>query len=213
MRTLQAFTNERLATGRCDLEVERAYGAARSSTRARSFLTAIVIFLVFASIVAMLWVGSQDALTGQITGGRLGQFLLYAALAAGAPSELSQVWGDVSAASGAAERLFEILRLKPANAAPASPPGRCRCLHAATSTCGRHFVCREGRRESRHCRPLRRRHMPRPNYSLSPCLRSNPEFGWMPRSSSVCRDSRSRQSRSSRSRSPPEQIASPRFQP
>jgi ATP-binding cassette subfamily B protein len=121
MRTLQAFTNERLATARFDLEVERAYGAARSSTRARSFLTAIVIFLVFASIVAVLWVGSHDVLTGQITGGRLGQFLLYAALAAGALSELSQVWGDVSAASGAAERLFEILRLKPAIAAPASP--------------------------------------------------------------------------------------------
>ena len=121
MRTLQAFTNERLATGRFDLEVERAYGAARNSTRARSFLTAIVIFLIFSSIVAVLWVGSQDVLSGQITAGRLSQFLLYAALAAGALSELSQVWGDVSAASGASERLFEILRLKPAIAAPASP--------------------------------------------------------------------------------------------
>jgi ATP-binding cassette, subfamily B, bacterial len=60
-------------------------------------------------------------LNGQITAGRLSQFLLYAALAAGALSELSQVWGDVSAASGAAERLFEILRLKPVIAAPASP--------------------------------------------------------------------------------------------
>jgi ATP-binding cassette subfamily B protein len=68
-----------------------------------------------------LWVGSHDVLTGQISAGRLGQFLLYAALAAGALSELSQVWGDVSAASGAAERLFEILRLKPAIAVPASP--------------------------------------------------------------------------------------------
>ena len=121
MRTLQAFTNERLATGRFDLEVERAYGAARNSTRARSFLTAIVIFLIFSSIVAVLWVGSQDVLSGQITAGRLSQFLLYAALAAGALSELSQVWGDVSAASGASERLFEILRLKPAIAAPATP--------------------------------------------------------------------------------------------
>jgi len=121
MRTLQAFTNERLATGRFDQEVERAYLAARNSTRARSYLTAIVIFLVFSSIVAVLWVGSHEVLNGQITAGRLGQFLLYAALAAGALSELSQVWGDVSAASGAAERLFEILQLRPAIAAPASP--------------------------------------------------------------------------------------------
>ena len=121
MRILQAFTNDRLATGRFDLEVERAYVAARNSTRARSFLTAIVIFLIFSSVVAVLWIGSHDVLSGQITAGRLSQFLLYAALAAGALSELSQVWGDVSAASGASERLFEILRLKPAIAAPASP--------------------------------------------------------------------------------------------
>jgi ATP-binding cassette subfamily B protein len=121
MRTLQAFTNERLATGRFGEEVERAYLAARDSTRARSFLTAVVIFLVFSSVVAVLWVGSHDVLSGQITAGRLSQFLLYAALAAGALSELSQVWGDVSAASGAAERLFEILRLKPVIAAPAFP--------------------------------------------------------------------------------------------
>jgi ATP-binding cassette subfamily B protein len=84
-------------------------------------LTAIVIFLIFSSIVAVLWVGSHDVMNGQITAGRLSQFLLYAALAAGALSELSQVWGDVSAASGASERLFEILRLKPAIVAPASP--------------------------------------------------------------------------------------------
>jgi ATP-binding cassette subfamily B protein len=121
MRTLQAFTNERLATHRFDLEVERAYAAARDSTRARSFLTAVVIFLIFSSIAAVLWVGSHDVLSGQMTAGRLSQFLLYAALAAGALSELSQVWGDVSAASGASERLFEILRLKPVIAAPASP--------------------------------------------------------------------------------------------
>jgi ATP-binding cassette subfamily B protein len=121
MRTLQAFTNERLATVRFGQEVERAYVAARDSTRARAFLTAVVIFLVFSSIVAVLWVGSHDVLNGQITAGRLSQFLLYAALAAGALSELSQVWGDVSAASGAAERLFEILRLKPVIAAPAKP--------------------------------------------------------------------------------------------
>jgi ATP-binding cassette subfamily B protein len=121
MRILQAFTNDRLATGRFDQEVERAYVAARNSTRARSVLTAIVIFLIFSSVVAVLWIGSHDVLSGQITAGRLSQFLLYAALAAGALSELSQVWGDVSAAAGASERLFEILRLKPAITAPASP--------------------------------------------------------------------------------------------
>ena len=81
--------------------------------KARGLLTAIVIFLVFASIVVVLWVGAQDVLAGSITPGRLGQFVLYAVFAAGGLGELSQVWGEISQASGAAERLFEILDVEP----------------------------------------------------------------------------------------------------
>ena len=121
IRTVQAYTSERLANARFGGEVEQAYEAARSSTRARSLLTAIIIFIVFASVVLILWIGSHDVLTGSITPGRLGQFVLYAAFAAAGLGQLSEVWGEVSAASGASERLFEILRVKSAITAPASP--------------------------------------------------------------------------------------------
>ncbi|WKA29577.1 ABC transporter ATP-binding protein/permease [Bradyrhizobium roseum] len=121
IRTVQAYTSERMATGRFSGEVEQAYEAARSSTKARAVLTLIIIFIVFSSVVAILWVGSHDVLTGQITPGRLGQFVLYAAFAASALGQLSEVWGEVSAASGAAERLFEILRVKSQIAAPPKP--------------------------------------------------------------------------------------------
>ena len=121
IRTVQAYTSERLANARFGGEVEQAYEAARSSTRARSVLTAIIIFIVFTSVVLILWVGSHDVLTGAITPGRLGQFVLYAAFAATGLGQLSEVWGEVSAASGASERLFEILRVKSAITAPASP--------------------------------------------------------------------------------------------
>jgi len=121
VRTLQAFTNEKLAASRFAAAVERAYVAARTSTRARAVLTAIVIFLVFASVVVILWVGAQDVLAGRITAGRLGQFVLYAVFAAGGLGELSQVWGEISLAAGAAERLAEILAIKPEIAAPARP--------------------------------------------------------------------------------------------
>lgn len=121
IRTVQAYTNERLANARFSGDVEQAYEAARNSTRARSVLTAIIIFIVFASVVVILWVGSHDVLTGAITPGRLGQFILYAAFAASSLGQLSEVWGEVSAASGAAERLFEILRVESVVAAPAQP--------------------------------------------------------------------------------------------
>ncbi len=123
IRILQAFTNETLAIGRFRQAVEHAFRAAVLSTRARAILTAIAIFLVFASVVVVLWVGAQDVLAGTITPGRLSQFLLFAVLAAGGLGELSQVGGEVAAASGAAERLFEILAIKPAIERPAQPVG------------------------------------------------------------------------------------------
>ena len=120
-RILQAFTNEALAIGRFSEAVERAFVAARQSARARAVLTAIVIFLVFASVVVILWIGAQDVLAARMTAGRLGQFLLYAVFAAGALGELSQVWGEFALASGAAERIAEILTIEPAIVAPSRP--------------------------------------------------------------------------------------------
>jgi ATP-binding cassette subfamily B protein len=118
---VQAYTNENLANARFGKEVEQAYEAARGSTRARAVLTAIIIFIVFSSVVGILWVGSHDVLTGSLTPGRLGQFVLYAAFAASSLGQLSEVWGEISAASGAAERLFEILNVKSAVVAPVAP--------------------------------------------------------------------------------------------
>ncbi|MGJ5092340.1 ABC transporter ATP-binding protein/permease [Bradyrhizobium oligotrophicum] len=121
IRTVQAYTSEKLAAARFGGEVEQAYEAARVSTQARGVLTAIIIFIVFSSVVAILWVGSHDVLTGAISAGRLGQFVLYAAFAAAGLGQLSEVWGEVSAASGAAERLFELLHVQPEITAPAQP--------------------------------------------------------------------------------------------
>jgi ATP-binding cassette subfamily B protein len=121
IRTLQAFTSESYAAKRFGTAVEAAFQAARQSTLARSILTAIAIFLIFASVVIVLWVGAMDVLAGEMTPGRLSQFVLYAVFAAGGLGELSQVWGEVQQASGAAERLFEILHVKPDVKVPANP--------------------------------------------------------------------------------------------
>jgi ATP-binding cassette subfamily B protein len=120
-RVLQAFTNESLARGRFAAAVERAFAAARASIRARAILTAIALFLVSASVVVVLWVGAQDVIAGRLTAGRLSQFVLYAVLAASGLGQLSEVWGEISQASGAAERLFEILAVRPVIVAPSRP--------------------------------------------------------------------------------------------
>jgi ATP-binding cassette, subfamily B, bacterial len=123
VRVLQAFTNEALARSRFGAAVERAFRAAQHSIETRAILTAVAIFLVFASVVIVLWIGAQDVLTGRMSAGRLSQFVLYAVFAAAGLGQLSEVWGELSQASGAAERLFEILNLRPAIVPPARPVG------------------------------------------------------------------------------------------
>jgi ATP-binding cassette subfamily B protein len=121
VRVLQAFTHERAASRRFAGAVERAFGAARARTKARAGLTALAIFLVFASVVGILWFGAQDVLSGRMTGGRLGQFVLYAVLAAAATGELSEVWGEINQAAGAAERLGELLAVQSQIKSPSHP--------------------------------------------------------------------------------------------
>ncbi|MBN9232434.1 MULTISPECIES: ABC transporter transmembrane domain-containing protein [Phyllobacteriaceae] len=121
VRTLQAFTNEGLVTNRFAAAVEGAFAAARASVLARALLTFFAIFMVFSSVVAVLWFGSRDVLSGTLSPGTLGQFLLYSVFAAGALGALSEVWGELSQAAGAAERLTEILAEKPGIEAPARP--------------------------------------------------------------------------------------------
>ncbi|WP_454746868.1 ABC transporter transmembrane domain-containing protein [Ciceribacter selenitireducens] len=120
-RTVQAFNAEGIATERYGASVEQAYEAARAAIKSRALLTGVAITLVFGSIVAVLWFGAQSVLAGTLSAGTLGQFLLYSLIAAGSMGTLSEVWGELSQASGAAERLGELLQEVSQVAAPANP--------------------------------------------------------------------------------------------
>ncbi|WP_108683806.1 ABC transporter transmembrane domain-containing protein [Methyloceanibacter sp. wino2] len=129
VKVLQAFTNERAATSRFRRAMDRAFEAANDRAKARAGLTAIAMFLVFLSVVGVLWYGAQDVLSGSMTGGTLGQFVLYAVFAAAAVGGLSDVWGEVAQAAGAAERLGELLEAEseiqsPPHPTPMPEPGR-----------------------------------------------------------------------------------------
>ncbi len=121
IRTLQAFTNETLANGRFAGAVERAYMAALYSIRARAVLTGVIIFLASSSVVVVLWVGAQDVLANRTTAGTLSQFVLFAVFAASGLGQLSEVWGELSQAAGSAERLSELLIIKPDIETPLRP--------------------------------------------------------------------------------------------
>lgn len=121
MRTLQAMTAETSIGRRFSAAVEAAFEQARGRLVARAVLTAAAIFLVVGSVVGVLWFGATLVVKGDMTGGRLGQFVLYALFAGGAMAELAEVWGEVSQAAGAAERLQELRAARPEVMAPAHP--------------------------------------------------------------------------------------------
>lgn len=121
VKTLQAFTNEKLVSNIFDMSVERSFDAARTSVLTRALLTAFAIFAIFASVVGVLWLGANAVLEGTMSPGTLGQFILYSVFAAGALGALSEVWGELSQAAGAAERLSELLATEPNIAAPENP--------------------------------------------------------------------------------------------
>jgi ATP-binding cassette subfamily B protein len=121
VRVIQAFGAQAQTGNQFAGAMDEAYRAARNSAAARARLTVVAIFLVFSSVVGVLWFGAQDVLAGRMTGGLLSQFVLYAILAASALGELSQVWGEIAAASGAAGRIAEILEVRPTIVAPANP--------------------------------------------------------------------------------------------
>ena len=119
VRTMFAFGMERATADRFAAAAEEAFAAARRSTKARAILTGTAIFLVSASVVGVLWYGAQDVLAGEMTPGRLSQFVLYAVFAASSLGQLSEVYGELAQAAGSAERLGEILAARPTIFAPA----------------------------------------------------------------------------------------------
>lgn len=122
IRTVQSFTQEKREAERFDGAVEHAFRAGRRRITSQALLTATIIFLVFASIVGVLWAGARlVASDPNFTGGELAQFILYSVLAAGSMGALSEVWTEVQRAAGAAERLVELLNVPSDIVAPQNP--------------------------------------------------------------------------------------------
>jgi ATP-binding cassette subfamily B protein len=121
MHTVQSYAREDYERDRFGSAVQVALGTARKRIRLQAMLTAIVIVLVFGSITAVLWVGAQDVIAGQMTPGTLGQFVLYALIGAGSVGALTEVWAEVQRAAGGMARINELLQERSVLALPAAP--------------------------------------------------------------------------------------------
>ncbi|MGI4958722.1 MAG: ABC transporter transmembrane domain-containing protein [Janthinobacterium lividum] len=121
LRTVQAFTHEPVDRARFTVEIERSVGAAVQRIRTRATLIFAVILLGFGAIVFSLWVGGRDVIAGRLSGGDLSAFIFYAVLLASSGAQMSELWGELQRAGGAADRLRELLAERPSITAPAHP--------------------------------------------------------------------------------------------
>jgi len=120
IETVQAFGREPSAIQRFSQAVEAAFAVSLRRMRARALMTALIIVVMFGGVTLILWLGAQDVIAGRMSAGTLLQFVLLSVFAGGAVGALGESWGDVQKASGAMERIDELMRAEPAIAAPAT---------------------------------------------------------------------------------------------
>ncbi len=121
VRTVQAYVHEPVDDARFGERAEAIFETGVRKARFTAGLIASVIVLAFGAIGVILWVGGRDVIEGRLTAGALSAFVFYAVLVANAVAAVSEVYGELMRASGASERLLELLDTKPDVASPASP--------------------------------------------------------------------------------------------
>lgn len=110
IQLIQAYSLEWFSSDRFNDSVAIAFSTARQRLKARALLSAFTLFIVFAAIMAIIWLGTRFVMSGQLTVGELSQFLIYAIMVATNTAALSEVWGDMQRAAGALERILQLLK-------------------------------------------------------------------------------------------------------
>lgn len=121
VQIVQAFTHVVVTRAQFSAVNEKGFASALNRIGLRAVMTFVVMFLAFAGVVGVLWIGAHDVRSGAMTPGELVQFLIYAVMVAGAVGALSEIWSEVQRAAGATERLVEILQATDSVQDPAAP--------------------------------------------------------------------------------------------
>ena len=121
MKIVQAFGQESREADRFAGAVEEGFHAAKRRIVVRAVMTALVIGLIFGSLTLLMWQGALDVASGRMSGGAIAAFVITGGLVAGAFGSLSETYGDLLRAAGAAGRMAELIAEEPAITAPASP--------------------------------------------------------------------------------------------
>ncbi len=113
IRTVRSFVREGFESQRYRKSIYRALGVVRRNILYSGVFQAIVNFLSYAVIVLILWYGGRMIEAGDMTKGKLTEFILYTVFVAFSLSVLAGLWADFMRAVGAADRIFDLMDRKP----------------------------------------------------------------------------------------------------
>ena len=120
MPTVQSYTQEHAEISRFSKSADLSFTTALKRVKVRAMLTMLMVTAVLGTIIFVLWVGARQVSAGEMSGGELASFVLYAMMVAGAVGTMAEVWGDIMRAAGATERLIELLQADAAIKEPAN---------------------------------------------------------------------------------------------
>ncbi|MGJ8564846.1 MAG: ABC transporter transmembrane domain-containing protein [Alphaproteobacteria bacterium] len=132
IQTVQAYTREDLEDTEFSKVVNATFDIHKKRIVIRTIMTALIFAVALGSVIAVLWYGAINVTQGRMSSGDIMQFSLYAFFALSNLSFLTETWTNLLRASGASERLVEILNEKSVIAPPVNP----KALSRATGEVG-----------------------------------------------------------------------------
>lgn len=109
IHTVKAFTSEWFEVKRYRNAMDKVIKVALHAAKFRGAFISFIIFILFGTVVAVMWYGARLVQSGVMTVGDLMSFVLYSTFIGGSIAGLGDIFGQIQRSVGASERVLEIL--------------------------------------------------------------------------------------------------------
>jgi len=113
IRVVKSFGREPYETRRYNTAMEKTFHASLTMAVNNSSFAAMMGFLGFTTIAAIMWYGGREVIAGRLTLAMITGFLIYGISIAASLGGLGGLYGQLSAAVGGVQRVFELLDTRP----------------------------------------------------------------------------------------------------
>jgi len=113
IRVVKSFGREQYEMDRYGSAIHKTFRAAVRMAVSQSLFATVMMFLGFGSITAIMWYGGREVIAGRLTLAMISGFLMYGIMIAGSMAGLAAFYGQLRAAIGGVQRVFEMLDLRP----------------------------------------------------------------------------------------------------